>query len=281
MKRGILGLVVVMALLVGTAAFAADWGTDTTAVYKRDRFNIRLGAFITSLDTTAQLNSTYYGKGTSVDFEKVLGLDTSNTVFRFDGSWRFLPRHQLVLSYMEIDRSGSKTLNQNVQWGNNIYLAGLKAQSNWNTTQTNLYYRYSFVQTDKGEFGGSIGVSYVQQTGRIQGWAQAAGTSYQYYANRQGSIDAPVPVIGLFGTYEFTPKFSMSGDIQYLQVNISGVDGKYTDARLTFDYFPWKTTGFGLGYLYDSLNVGSSKNSWDGDFDYKFDGFLAYVSFRF
>jgi len=281
MKRGIIGFVVVMALLVGTAAFAADWGTDTTAIYKRDRFTINLGAMFASFGTDASLDSTYYGRGTALDFQRDLGMDKSQTTWRLDGAWRFTPRQQLYFSYVDISRDGNKNINRVIQWGNNLYYPGVHIKATSDTTQANLYYRFSFVQADKGEFGGSIGLSYVDQSAGLEGWAQLAGTTTHYYAKTSGSVAAPVPVIGLFGTYQFTPQLSLSADINYLQLKVDNVDGKYTDARINLDYFPWRNYGFGLGYLYNDINIDSSKNSWRGSFDYRFDGFLAYFKVRF
>jgi len=281
MKRGIIGLVVVMTLLVGTAAFAADWGTDTTAIYKRDQWSFNLGAMFTSFGTNASLDSTYYGRGTSIDFQKDLNFPDSQTVFRLDGAWRFTPRQQVYFSYLSLSQDGGRNLGRTIQWGNTIYYPNAYVKGEWNTKQYNVYYRFSFVQGDEGEFGGSIGLSWVDQQARLQGWGQLAGTMGTYYANREGSVSAPVPVIGLFGTWQFHPQWSLSADINYLKLNVSNVEGEYTDARVTLDYFPWRNYGFGIGYLYDEINIDSTKDSWHGSFDYQFDGFLAYFKFRF
>ncbi len=282
MRKLIIGAAVLAIMALGTSTFAqSTWGTDTTAVYKRDMFTLSLGAFVTGLDTSAKLDSSY-GQGTTIDFEKVFGLSSNQTVFRADASWRFTPRQQLVFSYMQINRTGSNALNASYVWGDTVYLAGLRAEAKWDTTQANVAYRFSFVQTDKGEFGGSIGVSYLQQKAALKGWAQVTGgANLQYYAQTEATLEAPVPVVGLFGTYEFTPALSLTGDIQYLDVTINDIKGKYTDARLTLDYYPWRNVGFGVGYLYDKVVVDSTKSSWVGSVDYKFDGFLGYVSFRF
>jgi hypothetical protein len=281
MRKGIVGLVIIMALAVGTAAFAADWGTDTTAIYKRDAFTLNIGAMFASFGTSATLHSTYYGRGTTLDFQRDLGVDDAQTLLRLDGTWRFTPRQQLYFSYINMDQSGSKDLSRTIQWGDNIYYTGATVKGDINTWQTNLYYRFSFVQGDKGEFGGSIGVSYFDMSASLEGWGQVAGTMHSYYAKREGSIGAPVPVIGLFGTWQFHPQWSLSADINYLKLNIDNIDGEYTDARVNLDYFPWKNYGFGLGYLYNDINVESDKTSWNGGVDYSFDGFLAYFKFRF
>jgi len=281
MRKGILGLVIIMALAVGTAAFAADWGTDTSAIYKRDQWTFNLGAMFSSFGTNASLDSTYYGRGTSIDFQRDLNFANSQTVFRLDGAWRFTPRQQIYFSYLSLSQDGSRNLARTIQWGDTIYYPGAYVKGEWNTKQYNVYYRFSFVQADKGEFGGSIGLSWVDQQARLQGWGQLAGTMGTYYANREGSVSAPVPVVGLFGTWQINPQWSLSGDINYLKLNVSDVDGEYTDARVTVDYFPWRNYGFGIGYLYDDIKIDSTKAGWHGSLDYQFNGWLAYFKFRF
>lgn len=281
MKRPMTGLVILIALTICAGTFASDWGTDTSAIYKRDTFTLNLGAMFASFGTKASLDSSYYGYGTQVDFQKDLGLANTQTLWRIDGSWRFTPRQQIYFSYMDLSQDGSRDLARTIQWGNNIYRAGANVKGEWKTQQLNAYYRFSFVQGDKGEFGGSIGLSWIDQKAKLEGWGQVAGTMTNYYAVREGSVSAPVPVIGLFGTWQFSPEWSLTADVNYLKLNVSDVDGEYTDARVNVDYFPWKNYGFGVGYLYDDIKITSTKSDWHGKIDYRFDGWLAYFKFRF
>jgi hypothetical protein len=281
MRKGFVGFIAVAAMVFATATFASDWGTDTTAVYKRDQFTLNLGAMFASFGTTANLDSGYYGNGTNLDFQRDFGLQNNQALWRLDGSWRFTPRQQLYFSYVSMNQDGSKNLSRNVQWGNEIYYVGANVKGTWDTWQANLYYRFSFVQGDKGEFGGTIGVSYADITASLQGQGQVAGTTALYYGKVEGHVAAPVPVIGLFGTWQINPQWSLFADVNYLQLNISGVDGRYTDARVNVDYFPWKNYGFGAGYLYDDYKIDSTKNSFAGSLDYRFSGWLAYFKVRF
>lgn len=273
-------LVVVLALAASLPALAQDNGDYA---WRQTKFTVDLGWFLTSCNTSAQLNSTVYGYGTSVDFEKDLGLDSQPSTFRLDGSWRFFDRHQLVFSYYQINRHTARTLGMPISWGDYTFQYGTGMESTWNSNFYQLYYQYSIVQGPKGEFGVGGGVSWLNQKAELKGTAVLGhGTSTStFYGVRSNTLDAPVPVIGIFGLYEFTPKFSMKGDLYYLKVNLSGVDGSYTDAKLTFDYYPWKSFGFGLGWYYNKYSVDAAKSGWDGSFDYDFNGPAAYLSFKF
>lgn len=277
----------VMAIIVALA-LALSLGTPAQSgagdfAWRQDKFHIDLGGFLTSVNTDATLNSTLYGRGTRLDFEKDLGLKENPLVWRLDAGWRMTNRQELVFSWYQINRSSTKTLASDINWGSYTFLGGSGAGVKWDSTFYQLYYRFAFVQGAKGEFGGDVGISYLRQTADLSGWAtiRSQGGTRALYRSVNTTLDAPVPVLGLYGLYQFTPKFLMKGDIQYLKVNVSNVDGAYTDVRLAFDYYPGKHVGFGIGWYYDKYDVSSTKNSWKGDFTYDFNGPVAYVSFRF
>lgn len=280
-KTAALGVLVVVLALMASVQVLAQSGDDYA--WRQQKFYVNLGFFLTSVNTTAELDSTVYGYGTSVNFENTMGLQQNPTTARLDAGWRMTNRQQLVFSWWQINRSSYHNLEQPVAWGDYTFLMGTGVRSEWNSSFYQLYYQFAFVQGAKGEFGGGIGVSYLQQKASVEGTAVLGrgGHTNIFYASRSNTLDAPVPVIGLFGTYQFTPKFFLRGDLYYLKVNVSDVDGEYTDARLVFDYYPWTNIGFGLGWYYDKYDVSSTKSDFNGSFTYDFNGPMAYVSFRF
>lgn len=279
--------VAIIALVFVSTVFLASLGTFAQAgddfAYRAQKFTIDIGGFLTSVNTHADLDSVAYGRGTSVDFEKDLGLKDNPLTWRLDFGWRMTNRQLLVFSYYQINRSSTKTLASDINWGDYTLYAGTGATATWDSTFYQLYYRFAFVQGAKGEFGGSVGVSYLQQDAELKGYGtiRYQGGTHDYYIKKSNTLHAPIPCIGLYGLYQFTPKFTMQGDVDYLKVNISGVDGSYTDARLTFNYYPWAGCGFGLGWLYNKYDVTANKDSWRGGFTYDFNGPVAYVSFKF
>ena len=63
-----------------------------------DRFSVSLGAFITTRDTDTRLDSNTLGKGTTINLEEDLGLDTSDSVFRLDSHYRCSPPGSISVS---------------------------------------------------------------------------------------------------------------------------------------------------------------------------------------
>jgi len=74
---------------------------------------INFGGFISSNNTAFRLGS---GAGVDLDVEEFLNMDTTNSVFRLGGMWRFTNnrRHRMDLSWFRLQRSGDTTIGQDI-----------------------------------------------------------------------------------------------------------------------------------------------------------------------
>jgi hypothetical protein len=105
-------LITVSLAWIGTAA-AAD-------SLDGDRFSLSLGVFITDRNTDAELDGSN-DDGTKINFERDLGIDSSDTVFRVDGYYRFSEHHRFDFSVFDLSRSASKQIVKDIQWGDMLY----------------------------------------------------------------------------------------------------------------------------------------------------------------
>lgn len=116
------------------------------------KFNVDAGYFISNVDTNLSLGS---GLDLTVNVEKLLGLDTTNNVFRIDAFWRFTDniRHRFDLTWFSFRRDGSKTIGRDFtieeKDGNDIeILAGTRVNTKFNLDIYRAIYSYSFFQDD-------------------------------------------------------------------------------------------------------------------------------------
>jgi len=73
-----------------------------------DRWMIRLGAYVVDgADTQVSVNSDV-GLGTSIDYERDLGGDDSDTIPRIDAYYRFNARHRIDFTAFNVTRKGEK-----------------------------------------------------------------------------------------------------------------------------------------------------------------------------
>ncbi|HMU56513.1 MAG TPA: hypothetical protein PKA61_15995, partial [Nitrospira sp.] len=129
-----------------------------------DKLMIRGGwAYVFGATANASVAGPVLGLGPAVDFTNTLGGRSSTDAFRIDGLYRFNERHAVGLSWYRIGLSGSKTVNQDIQIGDNVVSAGAATQTGLSFNTYRLIYNYSFYRSEKAEIGISPGL-YVMKT---------------------------------------------------------------------------------------------------------------------
>ena len=93
-KRSWLSIVVVAVLFLPAVSGGSE-GQSNAQPW--ETAGLSAGYFISAVDTSLRLGT---GLGVDIDLEDLLGLDSTNSVFRVGGLWRFTDnqRHRLDLS---------------------------------------------------------------------------------------------------------------------------------------------------------------------------------------
>jgi hypothetical protein len=238
-----------------------------------DRFSISLGAFITDRDTNTQLNSETLGKGTEIDFEEDLGLDSSDTVFRLDGHYRFNQKHRLNFSVFDLSRDSSATIQRDIQFGDEIFLIDTVVNTEFDITIIRLTYTYSFWQRDNGYLGVTLGAHVADSK---------IGLAEQNLGQVEvSSITAPLPVLGLRGEYEISDRLTLTAVGEFFMVEFDDVDGSLVDLYVGIDYQVIEHVAVGLGFNSVNLDVDASKNDFSGSLDWRYEGALLFFKFDF
>ena len=89
--------VLVLASAWGLASFSYAFADDRyDDLPPTEKFKIRIGGFlIDSFDTTARFDSARFPVGSLIDLEDNFDVDSSETVLRIDGFYRFNKRHRI------------------------------------------------------------------------------------------------------------------------------------------------------------------------------------------
>ena len=108
-----------------------------------EKYSLSLGAFVSGTDTNLRVGS---GVGISLDMEKILDFDSTSTVFRVDGSWRFTKnlKHRLDLSWFSYNLSGTKTAEVDIPIDDGI-TAGQTLDGYFDLDIYQVGYSYSFI----------------------------------------------------------------------------------------------------------------------------------------
>lgn len=263
-----LGLALLGLLACGVAAGQEGKGHPALT----DRWTLQLGAYVPEVDTIAYLNSASGARGTSISFEEDLNLTDRKTMPAILAGVRLGERWKVEAEFFSLHRSGSRTINKTINWGDNAYPIGATVSSEFNSDIYRLSVGYSFIKDSRRELGVALGLHVTE----FETALSAAGVG----ANSNDTL-APLPTIGAYGAYAFTPKWLLSGRLDYFSLNYDEYEGTLVNLTFGVDYRFSRHFGVGLGFRHVDYDVTLTKPRFNGGIQYKFNGpvFYAVTSF--
>lgn len=246
---------------------------------------IRAGAaLLTEFDSRVRLDSDLLGRGTEIDLEDEFGLRGETNIARGDLWWRIDDdrRHRVELSVFDIRRSGTRQIQREIQFGDEVFAINSTVEAFFDTTVIKGNYRYNFYVDDDLEVGASIGVHGIGlTTGLSQGDVDVRET-----------FDAPVPlpVVGLAA--EWLPfdrvRFLAATDALYVKLDDIGggfgtedLEGYLLDVRAGIEWEPIDHFGLGIGYNFFQLDAEYGEDLVSLNGRYRYSGLLLYGTLSF
>jgi hypothetical protein len=215
-----------------------------------DRFMLRLGGYsVQNADTIVRLDANNAPVGVYIDFNETLGGEKSGTVARMDGLYRFNQKHGLGFSWYALKFTGSKVLEEEINWGDQTYPINAKVDSELKFDIYKLSYQYSLYHNEKVELAAFFGFHVMRAF---------AGISSTVPISQSGSeaITAPLPVFGLSADYNFTPRFSAFYNYQWFFVNYQDkARGGIQDFLIGMEYRLFRNVSLGVAYNRFALNL--------------------------
>jgi hypothetical protein len=215
------------------------------------KFNVDAAYLIASVNTDLDLGAK--GLGVKVDVEDFFGMDTTNSIFKLKGFWRFTDnlRHRIGFEYSSYHRNGYHTILEDFIFeddnGNQITIpAGSQVNSHFDLDIYKISYNYSFFQDDRIDLAAGIGVYWmpidigVNSTGLIR-------------VNERERFDAPLPTVALRADFAITPKWFLRISLELFYLEIQQFKGSIYQTTVALEYLPWKHVGFGLAF--DTFNL--------------------------
>lgn len=237
---------------------------------EEDKFKISLATFITDYDSDFRLTSSKLGIGTNLSFEEDLGLEDSNTVFRIDGHYRFTPRSRVEFSYFDLSRDGKTTTRLPMIIDDTIFRRGSELETTFDYQVMKLAYAYSFWQTE--DFDASF-------SGGLYTFDVELEVKSKDGKNEGDGGTAPFPMLGLHLDYRINKQWYFATSYEYFSIDEDSAEGKLTDGMLSIEYRPLDYLGFGAGY--NIVTIYAEDTDDDDEFDFEYDGFLVFMSYRF
>ncbi|HEX7813532.1 hypothetical protein [Dyella sp.] len=267
-----------LALPMAAASMTAFADDDSSHSPALDRVSIWVGGYYAKTDTNIGANDKSDTLRGHVNLEDALGFNDHKTVprARLD---LLLGEHQgLSFDYYTIDRDRSKTLNENVNFGGNDFLASARVKGKLDFDFGSAAYRWWF-GTGSDVFGVGLGAAYYGVHARISGEATAEGQTAQ--ATGSYSDNAWAPMLQLGWRHAFSDHLRMYIDASGVKKNGSDLGGHIYNGALGVEWFPWQNVGFGAEYNYTRIKLHQDHHNFDDSLDMKLNGPSAYVRFRF
>lgn len=269
-------LILILMALFGLTAMNAQSYESREGDSINPRFYLNSGFFFPNIDTGLRIDSSL-GIGTEINLEDDLKLDENIEVFKFGALVRVSPRSQLLAGFTAIDRSQSLSLEEDIEVGDTIFYAGSNAKIKFDVNYFALTWRYSFFNEKNWNAGLSFGARVMD----INTSFNALLNDDSYFVEE--GIIAPAVLFGVHGSAYLTPRLLARYSLEYLYLDIKGIDITVLESAATVSYFIFKNVGLGLGYStnnYRLKNIPLS-DDFDGKVIFGFGGFNLFLTARF
>lgn len=231
-----------------------------------DRFEIGASLVRSSSATALRVDSTQAVEGTRLDAESDLALPAKKWIGELDVMFRPRDRHRVELNYLFLpfDRHGTTALTQDVSFKDNTYLAGDVVSSELDIKMEGVNYTYSPLRSARYELGIEAGIELID--------VLAEANVPSRLEQQREEVSAPVPLLGLAGTYGFSSRWYAQGDWKMMRATVNHIHGSVTLWHLEALYRLNRNVTFGLGFRSYDVTIDSRKPGDTGYFSIKTSG---------
>jgi hypothetical protein len=246
-----------------------DWAPKPRPNVVEDRFRVEVNLLGASASTLMRVDESPTLPGTEISAEDDLGLDDFQLLPQVELTLLPGERHLVRLSAFAVHRSANTQIERAISFDDEDYVVGERVDSLLNLTMFGLTYGYQFVAHPRGELSATFGIQIAD--------VEANAVVRSRVVRESESGVAPLPLLGLEGRYDFTPRWAVEARAQYLTVNASQVNGSILDGRLAVTWRVNPYLALGLGYRKFQIDVDSADEDTPGFVDLSIDGPLLFV----
>jgi hypothetical protein len=255
--------------------------TPAHAQALEDKFWLQVAAYRPDVDTEVNIASTQRPNiSTQIDLESDLDLADRDTVPAVYGGWRISKSFQIAGEFYSLSRNGSTGIRRDINFDGVTYPASATLASKFKTEVYRLTVGYTFVRRPTFEIGGALGAHLTNFDLSLAGQGSVGGETASTEV-RQKKFLAPLPTLGLFGSFEPVPRLTLGGRIDYLSLTIDEYHGRLINTQATISYRILKNVGIGAMYRYVDYRVDVRKPEWTGRVAYDYKGPALFLEVGF
>lgn len=241
------------------------------------RFKVSAGAFFPINNTQIQVGTNNGNHGTEIDLEDDLGFSKSTASFMGTFDWRISRRSRLGFEFFALDRTSSKTLQKEIDFGEHTYEINTRVSALFNVQIARIAYGYAFLSKPKYEAGLLIGAHVLFADLGLRVEANQAIAQYRDSFN----FTAPLPDIGVWGEFVLGKRFGLYVNANYLAVKIDNIDGRIVSYNLALSYNVVQNFCLTAGYTGLNFKVDTVRERLNGYLKWGYNGPTITASYTF
>jgi len=251
--------------LVSLASPVAAQTADDYHPFLSDKFNLGIGLFWPKIDLDLQVDGT--APEDEIDFDEALNLSDYSTSPAVNFRWRFGEKWSLFGQYWSTSTDGKEVLTEDVSWEDVIFREGTFVGGGVGLDVVRAFVGRKFDLAPQHEFGIGFGLHWMNLDSYMEGeiLINDGGTDFH---RAEASAAFPLPNIGAWYMYSWSPKWVLLTHIDWLSATIGDYSGSLWDAEVGINYQAFKNVGFGLSYKAYVLDVDVDKDEWHGKVEF-------------
>lgn len=252
-----------------------------------DTFRLNLGGMYAWFTTqvTFQENLTPGGPiGAGINMEDLLNVPSSTGGFTARGYWQPLRRFYVDFGYNGFSRSNTKTISQDITFGDTTYLAGASVTGSMKSELPYVDLRYNLIDNDSVKFGLSLGAAYALLQADLTASAGIVGPNGPIVGQtvqKEAKASVPVPLLGFLFDAKLSDRVSAGVIFDGIFAPVHPYVGSVFLAEAHVDWFLSKNIGLGGAFQYTKFNIKKEETNTFIDFSYSYYGPKAYVIVTF
>ena len=255
--------------------------TPAQAQALEDDFWFQVSGFWANVDTDVRVSPVADpDSGTEIDLETDLNLDDNEFLPAFFAGARLGGGFSVGAEYYSLGRDGPVTLSRDIVFEDVTYPATADLTTGFDTDVYRFTVGYAFVRNENMEIGAALGFHGADITLSISGQGSVGGPVQQIETRRTDFL-APLPTIGLFGTFEPMPRLTVGARVDFLSLSIGDYDGRLINAQASVAYRLFRNVGIGVAYRFVDYRVDVEKTNYVGRFAYEYSGPSAFLEIGF
>lgn len=241
---------------------------------------IELGGFWADVDSEGEFRLPDQPSGVAFDFEQDLGLDDRESLFSVNAGVRAFGRVVIGADYYSLDRDNSMALAREIQFEDVSFPVAAEVSSGFQSDIYRLTIGYSLIRNDRFEFGPALGLHATNFDIFVSGEAELGEIEVADAVRRRDFL-APLPTLGLYGTWQPTPRIAANARIDYMSLEIDDYDGGVMNVQAGVSYAVSDNFDIGVQYRFVDYDLKIEKEQWIGDLNYQFKGPVLFLRASF